>query len=489
MPRTIADRPPKGSPGALGLRLPERVLRADEEHASGLRVDASRRAALAENIDQAVVEVFLVEQVVYDGRVLPVGPFLSELDVEQGVSRHHAGEAVVLIIVVALVPDVVPRSAKLGFVGSTPEQTQACELLWHERHILTGHVDPAICPGAKSRSLIGKTPGKVYGRRHGPLPGELGPAAARRREIRVRAERDHDRAEIDFIVQIDPVNAGTHLCAARTIFDARLPVASGLSLEQLAGNRKPVLVDIGDAKACPELAVQLPTLGECVIYPEFPRVRLLRLALVGRAESRGDAMIRRSLLTCPQGELGGSGELPAVVRVDACALLRPGRAGIWKPGKVDLAVIVPVAPVEPGNQNAWEPQRGKRQAHARRECQAPLSYPVDGRREVGRRIVVAIPQVGCKIKRAKWSTKGERAEFALPLRPVSRRLCAPRVVRIFDFVAHTRQLQALEVGAEFQPDVRFPIAVAYVANQAILTQPVVLSVVVALLVAGVHGKA
>src|SRR5258708_40265227 len=134
-------------------------------------------------------------------------------------------------------------------------------------------------------------------------------------------------------------------------------------------------------------------------------MRFLRLALVGSAEPRGDAMIRRSLLTCPERELGSGGELPAVLGVDACAPLRPGRAGIWKPGRVDLAVIVPVAPVQPGNQNAWEPQRGKRQARARRECQAPLSYPVDGRREVGRRIVVAIPQVGRKIERAEWSTK------------------------------------------------------------------------------------
>src|SRR5258706_5868505 len=405
MPRTIADRPPKGSPGALGLRLPERVLRADEERASGLRVDASRRAALAENIDQAVVEVFLVEQVAYGGRVLPVGPFLSELDVEQSVCGHHAGEAVVLVIVVALVPDVVPRGAKLGLVGNTPEQTQACELLWHERHVLTGHVDAPICPGAKSCQLIGKTPGKVDCRRHGPLPGELGPTAACRREIRVRAERDHDRAEIDFIVQIDLVNAGTHLYSAGTIFDACLPVAGGLSLEQIAGNCKSGLVDIGDAKARAELAVHLPTLGERVTHPEFLRMRLLRLALVRSAESRGDAMIRRSLLTCPQRELGGGGELPAVLRVDACAPLRPGCAGIWKPGKVDLAAIAPVAPVEPGNQGAWEPQRGKRQAHARREGQAPLSYPVDGRSEVGRRMVVAISQVGRKIERAEWLTK------------------------------------------------------------------------------------
>src|SRR2546427_11013513 len=108
MPCTIADRPPKGSPGAVGLRLPERALGADEEHASGLRVDASRRAALEKNIDQAVVEVFLVEQVVYGGRGLPVGPFLSELDVEQGGSGHHAGEAVVLVTVVGLGPGAVP---------------------------------------------------------------------------------------------------------------------------------------------------------------------------------------------------------------------------------------------------------------------------------------------------------------------------------------------------------------------------------------------
>src|SRR6266852_3618115 len=356
MPCTIADRPPKGSPGAFGLRLPERVLSADEEHASGLRVDASRRAALAENIDQAVVEVFFVEQVVYRGRVLPVGPSSSELDVEQGVSGHHAREAVVLVIVVALVPDVVPRGAKLSFVSDTPEQTQACELLWHERHVLTGHVDAPICPSAKSRHLIAKTPGKVDCRRHRPLPGEFGPTAARRREIRVRAERDHDWAEIDLVVQIDLINARTQLCAARTIFDACLPVASGLSLEQISGERKSVLVDIGDAKACAELAVHLPMLGERVTYPEFLRMRLLRLALVGRAESRGDAMIRRSLLTGPQRELGGGGELRAVLHVDTCALLRSGRTGIWKPGKVDLAVIVPVAPVEPGNQNAWEPQ-------------------------------------------------------------------------------------------------------------------------------------
>src|SRR5256885_1725984 len=390
MPCTIADRPPKAAPGRLGPPLPERVLGAYEEHASGLRVNASRRAALVENIDHAVVEVFLVEHVVYGSRVLPVGPFLSELDVEQDVSGHHAGEAVVLIIVVALVPDVVPRGAKPSFVGDTPEQTQACELLWHERHVLTGYVDAPICAGAKSRQLIGKTPGKVDGRRHGPLPGQLGPTAACRREIRVRAERDHDRAEIDFVVQVDLVNAGTQLCAVGTIFDACLPVASGLSLEQIAGNRESVLVDIGDAKACPELAVHLPTLGERVTYREFPRMRLLRLALIGSAESRGDAMIRRPLLTCPQRELGGRRELPAVVRVDACAPLRPGRAGGWKPGKVDLTVIVPVAPVEPGNQDAWEPQRGKRQAHARRAYQAPLSYPVDGRREVSCRIVVAI---------------------------------------------------------------------------------------------------
>src|SRR5256885_17234933 len=103
MPCTIADRPPKGSPGALGLRLPERVLRADEEHASGLRVDASRRAALAENIDQAVIEVFLVEQVVYGGRILPVGPIMSELDLEYGVGGHQAGGDDVLGIGVATV--------------------------------------------------------------------------------------------------------------------------------------------------------------------------------------------------------------------------------------------------------------------------------------------------------------------------------------------------------------------------------------------------
>src|SRR5712691_2789965 len=356
MPCTIADRPPKGSPGAARPRLPERVLRADEKHASGLRVDASRRAALAENIDQAVVEVFLVEQVVYGGRVLPVGPFLSELDVEQGVSGHHAGVAVVLVIVVALVSDIVPRGTKLGFVSNTPEQTQACELLWHERHVLTGHVHAPICPGAKSRHLIGKTPGKIDCRRHRPSPGEFGPTAARRREIRVRAERDHDWAEIDFIVQIDLVNARMHLCATGTIFDACLPVASGLNLEQTAGERESVLVDIGDAEACADLAVHLPALGERLTYPEFLRMRLLRLALVRRAESRGYAMICRSLLTCPQRELGGGGELPAVLHVDSCALLRPERAGIWKPGRVDLAVIVPVAPVEPGNQNAWEPQ-------------------------------------------------------------------------------------------------------------------------------------
>src|SRR2546428_5018541 len=82
MPCTIADRPAKDSPGTFGLRLPERVLGADEEHASGLWVDASRRAALAEIIDQPVIEVFLVEQVGYGGRVLPVRPCLSELDVD-----------------------------------------------------------------------------------------------------------------------------------------------------------------------------------------------------------------------------------------------------------------------------------------------------------------------------------------------------------------------------------------------------------------------
>src|SRR5258705_7388576 len=117
MPCTIADRPTKGSPGALGLRLPERVLRADEEHASGLRVDASRRAALAENIDQAVVEVFLVEQVAYGGRELPVGPFLSEHDVELSGFVHHAGVTVVLVNFVALVLDVIPRGAKTALVG------------------------------------------------------------------------------------------------------------------------------------------------------------------------------------------------------------------------------------------------------------------------------------------------------------------------------------------------------------------------------------
>src|SRR5260221_8014255 len=409
MPCTIAARPPKGSPGAAGLRLPERVLRADEEHASGLRVAASRRAALVENIDHAVVEVFLVEQVVYGGRVLPVGPFPSELDVEQGVGGHHAGEAVVLIIVVALMPDIAPRCAKLGFIGDTPEQAQVCELLRDEWHVFTGHVDAAVGSRAKSRLLIGETPGKFDCGRHRPLPGELHPPTAGRREVRIGAEGDHDRTEIDFVIEIYVVQIGAQLQHASAIFDTRFPLSGGLRFEQIAGCSGAVFIDVGDAKARTQLGVDLQTAGYCLAETDLPCARLLCLGLVGGTETCSYAMVGHVLCARSQRELGRGRHLSVVLYVSARALLCPGSARSGRPERAqrgrEAAVVVPSAPIDTGYQDIADPERGERPSHAWRERDVVLSDPrVRGRRKIrkiGDGVAVAIRKICGKTEGSK----------------------------------------------------------------------------------------
>ena len=177
-----------------------------------------------------------------------------------------------MVVVVTLPAGVAERARHARFRRRLPREAQRCEGMRHQGNVATRHVDAAVDAGAETRGLQREISREVHVFRQRPATLDLQSPPPRRGQIRIGAEGHHQRAEIDFVPEIDGVERGAQPRAVFAVFDPHLALACGLRLEQFAAGGISVLVDGGEPETRAQLAEHRKSFCEDVVHSDFAAV-------------------------------------------------------------------------------------------------------------------------------------------------------------------------------------------------------------------------